>query len=67
MKQVKIRTRLKASDINLKGAEPLIGKEVEIIINEIKPVEPKRVWKHAGTLNFKGKFDSLNIRDVAHD
>lgn len=67
MKQVKIRTRLKPTDINLKGAENLIGKEVEIIINEIKPNEPNRVWKHAGALNLKGKFDSLNIRDVAHD
>ncbi|MDX2001734.1 MAG: hypothetical protein SFW35_04855 [Chitinophagales bacterium] len=67
MKQVKIRTLLKASDINLKEAAPLVGKEVEIIINELTGVKPERIWKSAGSVNLKGKLDNLNIRNLAYD
>lgn len=67
MKPVKIRKRLNASDINLKEAEPYIGKEVEITINEVDVSQKKRQWKSLGSLSLKGKLDKKNIRDLAHE
>lgn len=67
MKQVKIKTRLKSSTIDLEGVESFVGKEVEIIISEAQDINAKKVWKSAGTVNLKGKLDNLNIRDYAHD
>lgn len=67
MKQVKIKTRLKSSTLNIEGMHSFVGKEVEIVISETADIKGKKLWKHAGNESLKGKLDNTNIRDFAHD
>ncbi|MEO6905700.1 MAG: hypothetical protein ABI148_05020 [Ginsengibacter sp.] len=69
MNSIVIKKRLDSVVIKLGSeAEPLLGKEVEITIKELKPPEIKqKKWKHLGAANLGGKTDHIHIRNFAHD
>lgn len=69
MNTITIRKRLESDIIELgKEAEPLVGKNVEIIIREVADAKPsERKWTTIGSVNLGGDLDFINIRDFAHD
>ena len=66
MSAVKIKTKIKDGTIRDKRLAEWNGKDVEIIISEIKK-EKKRDWRNFGKANLGGKYDNNNIRDLAHE
>lgn len=69
MNTITIRKRLNSDVLKLgKQVKSLLGKNVEIVIREIDDPKPaKREWHFFGSIDLKGKLDSVNIRDFAHD
>lgn len=59
--------KLNSDTIKLPDVERFIGKDVVITISELGVVShPKaKAWKHLGGVNLDGKFDFINIRDLA--
>ncbi len=60
---------LKSDTIKLPDIRRFLGKNVMITIAEVDPVKrhPTKHWNHLGIANFKGKVDSVNIRDLAYE
>lgn len=71
MNSTTIRAKLTDDLLNIPDIRKFIGKNVEIIINEVqdfKSIKPKKkVWHYSGSINLKGAMDNINIRDFAHE
>lgn len=69
MSTITIKKRLDSDVIRLgRRAKSLLGKQVEIVIREIREPNPKeRKWTTLGSVSLGGQLDKINIRDFAHD
>lgn len=73
MKTLTFRTKITSDTLTLENLKNLMGKEVDIIINEVKKKfstekrKPVRKWKMSGKADFGGKLDNVNIRDFAYE
>ncbi len=69
MKTLTLRTKITSDSLTIEHLKNLIGKEVEIIINEVKklsrPSKKRREWKYSGSIK-KGGYDHINLRDLAY-
>lgn len=70
MKTLTFRTKITSDTLTIEHLKNLIGKEVDIIINEVKkisrPPKKKREWKYSGSIK-SGLCDKYHLRDLAYE
>ncbi len=71
MKALTFRTKITSDKLTIEHLKNLLGKEVEIIIQEItqklsqKKIGQQRKWKMSGKIK-KGGYENINLRDLAY-
>lgn len=69
MKAITIQGNWGESLLNQEHLQHFLGKRVIVTVIELDetPVPTKQGWTLLGSMNFGGRLDKVNIRDLAHE